>query len=158
MNNKAHAFIKQLQEKNLILALAESVTCGLAAHKLATAPGTSDVLAGSIVCYTPEVKRDLLGVSQKLIDRYTCESMEVTEALAKNLEKLIDADIHAALTGLASPGGSETKEKPVGTIFFCIKFKNKMHRYKKLFRGTPLEIRKKACMSLYEHVLKTIHK
>src|SRR4051794_28794817 len=117
MNNKAHAFIKQLQEKNLILALAESVTCGLAAHKLSTAPGTSDVLAGSIVCYTPEVKRDLLGVSQKLIDRYTCESMEVTEALAKNLGKLIDADIYAALTGLASPGGSETKDKPVGTIF-----------------------------------------
>ncbi len=45
--------------------------------------------------------------------------MQVTTALAKNLPKLIKADIHVAITGLASAGGTETKDKPVGTIFFA---------------------------------------
>jgi nicotinamide-nucleotide amidase len=156
MNHKANAFIKRLKEQNLTLALAESVTCGLAAHKLSTAPGTSDVLKGSIVCYHTDVKKDLMRIPQKLLDAYTSESKEVTEALAKNLKRLIKADIYAALTGLASPGGSETSNKPVGTVFFCINFKGKMHRYRKLFKGTPLEIRKKACMSLYEFIIKII--
>lgn len=155
MNKQINTFINRLSEKKLTLAFAESMTCGLAAHRLSTTKGTSEVLAGSIVCYTPEVKRDLLGVSQKTIDRYTCESAEVTKALAKNLPGLIEADIHAAITGLASPGGSETKDKPVGTVFFCVLYKNKFHHHRQVFRGSPLEIRKKACLVLYDFITKT---
>lgn len=156
MRNRVPELIRNLEEKNLKLALAESVTCGLAAHKLCGAKGTSEVLAGSVVCYSPETKMSLLGVSQAMINRYTCESMRVTEALAKNLPGVIKADIYAAVTGLASPGGSETKEKPVGTVFFCVYYQRKMFRQKKLFRGSPLQVRKKACEELYRMILSDV--
>ena len=132
------------------------MTCGLAAHQLSTCKGISEVLKGSIVCYTPEVKMELLNVSRRMIETHTCESMEVTVALAKKLSNLITADIHASITGLASAGGTETKEKPVGTIFMSMKYRNKIFKEEKRFRGSPLEIRKKACLALYKFISQNI--
>jgi nicotinamide-nucleotide amidase len=148
--------IKALQEKDLTLALAESITCGLAANGLSNATGTSEAFKGGVVCYTPEVKHSLLNVSEKLIDKYTCESPEVTAALAKNLSSVIKADVYGALTGLASPGGSESKEKPVGTVFLAVRYKNKLHHERKLFRGAPSEIKKKACIALYNLIVRIV--
>ena len=45
-----------LKEKKLTIALAESMTCGMVAHKLAAISGTSDILMSSIVCYNKKVK------------------------------------------------------------------------------------------------------
>jgi PncC family amidohydrolase len=156
MDRKVNHFVKTLQQRKLRVAFAESITCGMAASKLASCPGTSDILAGSIVCYSPEVKRALFDVPDNDIETYSCESQEITDALAKKLKKLIGANIHAAITGLAAPGGSESAEKPVGTVFFSIYWKKKLHRKRKLFRGTPGEIREKACKHLYEMVLELI--
>lgn len=156
MHRASNLLIKTLLEKKITLALAESMTCGLAAHQLSTCKGTADVLKGSIVCYNEEVKKQLLKVPQTVIDKYTCESAEVTAVLSQHLKALIKADIHAAITGLASAGGSETKAKPVGTVFFCFSFRNKVYQEKKVFRGTPLEIRKKACYELYKFILSKI--
>lgn len=152
MNRITSTFIKEMQRRKLSLALVESMTCGLATHQLSRTPGTSDVLKGSIICYRPEIKKALLKVPQSMIDRYSCESKEVTRKLAANLPKLIAADVYAAITGLASPGGSETKEKPVGTVFFCIKKGNRFYEHRQRFYGTPLEIKKKACYALYEFI------
>ena len=157
MNKTVSVLIKTLKEKELTLALAESMTCGLAAHKLSTCPGTSDVFAGAVVCYTPAVKKNMFSIPQTRIDQYSCESKEITEALAKNLSKNIKADIYAAVTGLASAGGSETKAKPVGSVFFSVMYKNKVHNFRKVFRGSPLEIRTKACLELYQCILSVVN-
>jgi nicotinamide-nucleotide amidase len=157
MKRVANTLVKTLQQKKLTLALAESVTCGLAAHQLSLVKGTSDVLQGSIVCYDEKVKRGLLQVSKALIEKHTTESQQVTDALAKNLEGLLEADIYAAITGLADEGGSETKEKPVGTVFLSIYYKRRFFRRRKLFRGSPLTISKKACKALYEFILETVN-
>jgi nicotinamide-nucleotide amidase len=155
-NSRINHFIKTLLKKKLTLALAESMTCGLAAHKLSTVKGTSDVLKGSIVCYNEDVKKTLLKIPAPMIKKYSCESMEVTGRLVKNLSGLIDADIHAAITGLASSGGSETKDKPVGTVFFCLKKGTTFYKERKVFKGSPLQIREKACFYLYDMILKRL--
>ncbi|MGZ3863841.1 MAG: CinA family protein [Bacteroidia bacterium] len=157
MSEERRKLVKALKEKQLTIAIAESVTCGLAAHKLSVLPGISEVLAGSVVCYSPEVKRSLLGVPQNLIDKYTCESAQVTHLLAENLRKVIRADIHAAVTGLASPGGSETKNKPVGTIFISVRYKKKIYNKRFVFRGTPTKVKAKACDTLYGMALKYLN-
>ncbi len=54
---------------------------------------------GSIVCYHPDVKNNLFGKREKLIQKYTTESAEVTDAVAKKLSKLIVADLYGAVTG-----------------------------------------------------------
>jgi nicotinamide-nucleotide amidase len=152
MDRKANALVQTLKKKKLTLAFAESMTCGLAAHRLAGCIGTSDVFKGGIVCYTPDVKSGLLNIPSATIKKCSCESKEVTQLLAKNLSKLIEADIHAAVTGLASPGGSETKQKPVGTVFISVYYKKKIHNHKQVFKGSPLTIRKKTCDLLYTFI------
>jgi nicotinamide-nucleotide amidase len=145
-----------LKEKKLTIAFAESMTCGLLAHKMGGIAGTSDVLMGSIVCYCEDVKYGILKVQKQLIKKHTAESQIVTDALAKNLKKLIKADIHAAITGLAAEGGSETKTKPVGTVFYSFIFKNKSYKLRKRFRGSPLEIKEKACAEFFKFISREI--
>lgn len=98
-----------------------------------------------------------MGVSKKCVEEHTCESVLVTELLALNLSCIIKADICAAITGLASPGGSETKFKPVVSVFFAVYYKNKMHHLKKVFKGTPLQVREKACIELYTFILQLVN-
>jgi nicotinamide-nucleotide amidase len=152
MDRKVNIFIKKLQQKKLTVAFAESMTCGMAASKLATCPGTSDVLAGSIVCYSPVVKRGLMKIPERTIEKHSPESKEVTELLVKRLSGLVKADVYGAVTGLAAEGGSERPGKPVGTVFLSVMYKKKVHSERKLFRGTPSEIREKACFSLYRMI------
>jgi len=147
-----------LKENELTIAFAESMTCGLLAHKLGSVSGTSDFLAGGIVCYSEDVKNNLLKVSKKLIEKHTAESQTVTDALALNLRKIIAADIHAAITGLATDGGTETKSKPVGTVFFSLVYKNKIYKLKKKFNGSPLKIKQKACEEFSRFIIKRLKK
>ena len=80
----------------------------------------------------------------------------MTDLLANNLCKIIPADICAAITGLAAPGGSETKIKPVGTVFYSFVFRRKMLKQRKYFKGSPLEIRKKACDYLFKFIIQEL--
>jgi nicotinamide-nucleotide amidase len=145
--------VKFCRKNNLTLAFAESVTCGLAAHQLSQVKGTSDAFKGSLVCYNGDVKTNLLKIPKKLIEKYTAESQRVTDEMAKNLKRIFSADVYAAITGLASPGGSETKSKPVGTVFFSVWYKNKLYKLRKQFRGNALQIKKKACDELYRFII-----
>jgi len=156
LQNKANDLVQRMKKEDLKLALAESITCGFAAAKLSSCVGVSDVLTASIVCYTPQAKMQVLNVKKTTIKRFTCESIEVTRQMAHHLPKLIDADVYAAVTGLASSNGEETAEKPVGTVFFSIYHKNKNHDFQKVFKGTPLQIKTKAAMELYHLILKVI--
>ena len=74
IQKKANALVQRMQADGLTLVLAESMTCGLAAMKLSSCIGVSDVLLASLVCYTPKAKRQLLQVKQATIRRHTCES------------------------------------------------------------------------------------
>ena len=53
-----------LQERGLTLALAESVSGGLAATRLSAVPGAGDVFRGALVAYASEVKFALLDVPE----------------------------------------------------------------------------------------------
>lgn len=156
MKRTATNLIKLLIDKRLTIAFAESVSCGLVTHQLNTVKGTSEVLKGSIICYSEEVKIKLMKIPKKLIDEHTAESQIITDKLALNLHKLINANICAAITGLSSPGGSECASKPVGTVFYAVFFKNKLYRQRKGFRGSPLEIKRKACENFYKFIYKTL--
>jgi nicotinamide-nucleotide amidase len=147
-----------LKKKNLTIAFAESMTCGMAAMKIGNVSGTSDVFGGSIVCYDSKVKSGLLKISSRMIAKYSAESKQVTDALAKNLSRIIKADVSVAITGLAAPGGSENKQKPVGTIFISVFVNKKIFSARKKFNGSPLLIKKKACSLLFSFTLNLLKK
>jgi nicotinamide-nucleotide amidase len=102
------------------IATAESCTAGLLAARLTERPGSSAYVAGGVVAYANEAKRDLLGVDEALIDAHGAVSEPVAEAMADGALRRFGADTAIAITGVAGPGGG-TDEKPVGTVCFTVK-------------------------------------
>jgi competence/damage-inducible protein CinA-like protein len=99
------------------LALAESCSGGLLAARITDLAGASEYMAGGVVAYSNEAKRDLLGVDPGLIEAEGAVSPEVAEAMAIGALQRFDADIAVSITGIAGPsGGSE--EKPIGYVCF----------------------------------------
>ena len=98
------------------LATAESLTGGSIGAALTAVPGSSAVYKGGIVSYTNEIKHNVLGVQQQLLDRYGAVSPWVAGEMAGGVRKLLHADVAVSVTGLAGPGGDEFGH-PVGTVY-----------------------------------------
>jgi nicotinamide-nucleotide amidase len=132
--------VATLTKADIKLAFAESATAGRIASEISLVKESGSILMGSIVCYNPIVKIDLLKVPQQLIDQHSAESAEVTKAMADGLKNVIESDVQIAITGLASPGGSESNNKPVGTMFIHIKTPTDEISHREVFEGYPEEV------------------
>ena len=131
---------KLLVEKNFTIAFAESATTGRLVYEFTSVPDCGNINMGSIVCYDRRVKENLMKVPASLIDRYTAESPEVTKQLAIAVNELMPADVIVAVTGLASNGGSESKKKPVGTMFIHGIVRGEHWNERMQFDGSPDQI------------------
>lgn len=101
------------------LALAESCTGGLIAAALTDRAGSSGYFAGSVVSYSNDAKRDLLGVDPDLLAAHGAVSAEVARAMALGARARFGASVAAAVTGIAGPDGG-TSAKPVGLTYIGI--------------------------------------
>jgi nicotinamide-nucleotide amidase len=126
--------------QGLTIAFAESATAGWLCSEFALTEESGKILKGGIACYDADLKVSLLKVSQGLIDEFTPESMEVTREMAYRLRELIASDIQVTVTGLTTPGGSETAEKPVGTMFVFALINGKEASFRKVFAGMCEEV------------------
>ncbi|HKS41477.1 MAG TPA: competence/damage-inducible protein A [Blastocatellia bacterium] len=106
----------RLRLKRYTLATAESCTGGLVAERITRVPGASEYFVGSIVSYTNQIKTELLGVPQEMIERCGAVSGEVAEAMARGIKERTGATIGLSVTGVAGPGGG-TQAVPVGTVY-----------------------------------------
>lgn len=107
------------RERGLTLATAESCTGGLVAGRITSVPGSSAVYLGGVVSYSNEVKRELLGVPQEVLERAGAVSAECAEAMATGARGRLKADVAVSVTGIAGPDGG-TPVKPVGVVFFGV--------------------------------------
>ncbi|MEH7246920.1 competence/damage-inducible protein A [Neobacillus niacini] len=112
-----------LKARKLTIAAAESLTGGLFQQELTSFPGVSSVYKGGIVCYTDEVKKNVLNVKSETIEKYGVVSQECAKELAENVAALIASDIGISFTGVAGP--DELEGKPVGTVYIGISIKGK---------------------------------
>ncbi len=101
------------------LAVAESCTGGLIAHRLTEVPGSSTYFTEGLVTYSNEAKTRLLGVPEELIERHGAVSAEVAEAMAEGVKRRAATDFGLAVTGVAGPGGG-TADKPVGLVYVSL--------------------------------------
>jgi len=131
---------KAIKAKGWNIAFAESVTAGRMSAEFSMTEFSGSILRGGIVCYEVWVKEQILKVTHAAIEKHTPESAEVTQILAQQASQIFNSKITVAITGLASPGGSETEEKPVGTIFFHIIMPNEKIKHREVFSGSPEEI------------------
>jgi nicotinamide-nucleotide amidase len=98
------------RRQGLTLAVAESVTGGLAAGRLTGVAGASDVFRGGVVSYATEVKRSLLGVGDGPV-----VSEAAARQMAHGVRERLGSDVGLSLTGVAGP--AEQDGRPAGTLF-----------------------------------------
>ncbi len=108
--------LRLLKEQGLTLATAESCTGGLMAKRLTDLPGASAAFKGGVVSYWSEVKHDLLGVPQDLLDTYGAVSEPVARAMARGVRAALGTDLGVSVTGVAGPAPDE-RGNPVGLVY-----------------------------------------
>lgn len=147
---------KVLKEKKLSISTAESCTGGYIAQLLTSVPGSSTYYKGSVVSYATEVKKNLLNVSEKTIEKHTVVSKEVAIEMAKGVRKKLNTDISLSTTGVAGPSKGEDG-KEVGTVWIAIasakKTFNKMYYFPYLERDDFIaQVSKLALQNVLEFV------
>jgi nicotinamide-nucleotide amidase len=111
--------VRMLTERSKTVAVAESCTGGLIAHRLTNVPGASVVLKYGLVTYSNEAKTDLLGVDAAALSQHGAVSEPVARAMAEGARLRCGADYALSVTGIAGPGGG-SEAKPIGTVFVAL--------------------------------------
>jgi nicotinamide-nucleotide amidase len=106
-----------LRARGLTVALAESCTGGLVAHRLTNVPGSSEYVRGAVVAYANTAKEALLGVRADTLATHGAVSEETAAEMAMGARRVFGTSLAVSTTGIAGPTGG-TPEKPVGTV--CI--------------------------------------
>jgi nicotinamide-nucleotide amidase len=107
---------QMLKQRGLTLAVAESCTGGLIGHRLTNVPGSSGYFTDSVVTYSNASKVRLLGVPEETLRQHGAVSAETVAAMAEGVQRVSNADIGLAVTGIAGPTGG-TPAKPVGLVY-----------------------------------------
>ncbi len=109
--------VRLLQERKQTLAVAESCTGGLLAHRLTNVTGASDVFWAGLTTYTDEIKNKLLRVTGETIQADGgAVSAPVAAAMAEGARTAAGTDYALSTTGFAGPNGG-SPDKPVGTAY-----------------------------------------
>lgn len=115
-------------DRGLRIAVAESLTGGLLADALVTAPGASRAFSGGIVAYDTALKHSLLGVDGELLRERGPVDGEVARQMARGVRlacavpgssggEAREADIGIATTGVAGPDPDPQTGQPAGTVW-----------------------------------------
>lgn len=147
-----------LAQKNLSIFFLESASAGYLAYQFSLSPFSGEILTGSLVCYDLKVKEHVLKISPDLIEKYSAESIEVTEEMIKKGKHIFSSDIYISCTGLLKQGGSESPEKPVGTFFYCIGYKDKIYNFKQIYQGKPEDKLKQLLEDICINIVNIIEK
>ncbi len=111
-----------MARRGVTIAVAESCTGGLIAHRLTRTPGASVYLDGGVIAYSNAAKHRWLDVPDQLIERHGAVSAEVARAMAEGVRSGAGTDLGVATTGVAGPAGG-TEAKPVGLVFLALAHK-----------------------------------
>jgi nicotinamide-nucleotide amidase len=110
---------KILIEKNKTVSTAESCTGGYIAHLITSISGSSKYFKGSIVSYSNDVKKNLLGVNEETLNTHGAVSEQTVIEMLKGLLEKLYPDYGIAVSGIMGPDGG-TEDKPVGTVWIAV--------------------------------------
>ena len=129
-----------LQQKQWLLATAESCTGGMISAACTDLAGSSAWFERGFVTYSNEAKTELLGVDAALIKQHGAVSEEVVRAMASGAVARSRAQVSVAVTGVAGPTGGSAA-KPVGTVWFGFKVGGQLTSEMKRFDGDRAAVR-----------------
>lgn len=129
-----------LRKKKKTLSTAESCTGGSVAARITSVSGSSEYFKGGIVAYSNEVKINLLHVSVDTLEKHGAVSEETVIEMVKGAMNALKTDCAISTSGIAGPGGG-TKEKPVGTVWIAVAYKNEIRTMKQeIDRGREMNV------------------
>ncbi|MEY2438769.1 MAG: nicotinamide-nucleotide amidase, partial [Verrucomicrobiota bacterium] len=111
--------VKLLAARRETLAVAESCTGGLLAHRITNVPGASAIFVAGYIVYANTAKADILDVHPAMIAKHGAVSEPVARAMAEGALKRAGTTFALSTTGVAGPGGGSL-EKPVGTVYIAL--------------------------------------
>src|ERR1700722_17045591 len=103
--DRAARLLARCRAEKRMLATAESCTGGLVVGLLTEIAGSSDVVDRGFITYSNSAKRDLLGVSDALLEAHGAVSEAVARAMAEGALARAGVDLAVAITRVAGPGG-----------------------------------------------------
>lgn len=122
--------VRELKQRAARVAVAESCTGGLLAHRITNVPGASEIFWGGWITYDNAAKEGELGVSSDILRQDGAVSEPCAAAMAMGAMERSGAAHALSITGIAGPSGG-TEQKPVGTVFVGL-----------ASRGHPLLVRR----------------
>lgn len=127
--------LAKLAARGETLALAESMTGGLIASRLAAVPGASRAFLGGAVVYSPTAKTALAKVDPSLIQSAGTVSEACSRALAEGIRERLGATWALAVTGNAGPTEDPAGAAPVGTCHLAVAGPSGTHTQSHHFPG-----------------------
>ncbi|MCI5224859.1 MAG: nicotinamide-nucleotide amidohydrolase family protein, partial [Candidatus Electrothrix sp. AR4] len=146
-----------LRGKKLMLSTAESCTGGLIGSQLTSVAGSSEWFAGGVIAYSNHLKETLLNVDRDLLRHHGAVSGSVARAMAARLAARVGTKIAVSVTGIAGPGGG-SKEKPVGTVYIGIFYKNTVKDTLHYFSGSRKKIQEMTAQTALDLVRRALLK
>ena len=120
IQNIVENIIQELTKEGQTISFAESCTGGRIAAAFTAISGASEVLHGSCVTYSNDIKHLWLGVSNEILEKYGAVSQPCVEQMLEGIQRLARSDYAVAVSGIAGPTGG-TELKPVGTVYIGVK-------------------------------------
>ena len=115
------AVLRLLADKKATLSVAESCTGGMLSDMITSISGSSTSFLGGIICYSNQVKHELLKVPTHILEGEGAPgaiSGETAQILAEQMLLLLQSDYAISITGIAGPNPAEGK--PVGLVYIAI--------------------------------------
>ncbi|NLL13727.1 MAG: CinA family protein [Fibrobacter sp.] len=144
---------KFLVEHKLKISVAESCTGGLLGASLTDIAGSSAYFRGGVIAYDNQIKHQLLGVEEQILDRYGAVSDQTVIAMAKGACKLFNTECAISVSGIAGPDGG-TAQKPVGLVYIGIAVGDRLESIRCVFSGNRQQIRSQAVKASLEQFLR----
>jgi len=116
------------------LTFAESCTGGLLSYYFTKENGASNILDGSLITYSNELKENWLGIEHSVIEKNGAVSSEVVKEMSEGALNVSHADYALSISGIAGDTGG-TVEKPVGTVYIGVKSETEQKESHLLFQG-----------------------
>lgn len=134
ISNIVKDLIKLLSVKGFKISCAESMTGGLLASSITKEEDASTIFDFSCVVYSNEIKTKVLNCQKTTIDQHGVYSLAVVEEMILGLEKINQAEVLIAISGVSGPNESDGHQP--GEVFIAIKIIDKTFFFKEKFTGT----------------------
>lgn len=151
------AVMELVKERNLTVAVAESMTGGGLGERLTSNPGSSAVFAGGWIPYSVAMKVASLEIPVDVVLEHGPVSGEVARRMATQARVLSGASIGVSITGNAGPT-TDLGSAPVGQTFIAVATEAEVQVSEFNWRGIRQDIRRRATQQalhlLRENLLK----